>query len=180
MVCVPASATATATSDPSRICDLHHSSRQRWILNPLSEAGDQTRNLVVPSRIRFCCATTGTAQPPLSLASPEIWVKLCPNPCWHYTASVFPTTPGPYWPLRSPCIPWSLEDGPSFNLWAISIASSVGCFLVDCWFFSRMCRNTLYSRKGHEAFLFYVISMFLEGLACLLTYELVFILKVMI
>ena len=32
--------TATATSDLSRICNLHHSSRQRWILNPLSEAGD--------------------------------------------------------------------------------------------------------------------------------------------
>ena len=31
-------ATATATSDLSRICDLHHSSRQRQILNPLREA----------------------------------------------------------------------------------------------------------------------------------------------
>ena len=30
---------------------LHHSSRQRWILNPLIEAWDQTRNLMVPSRI---------------------------------------------------------------------------------------------------------------------------------
>ena len=28
--------TATATSDPSRICDLYHSSRQHQILNPLS------------------------------------------------------------------------------------------------------------------------------------------------
>ena len=27
-----------ATPDPSQICDLHHSSRQHWILNPLSEA----------------------------------------------------------------------------------------------------------------------------------------------
>ena len=31
---------ATATWDRSRICNLHHSSRQRQILNPLSEAGD--------------------------------------------------------------------------------------------------------------------------------------------
>ena len=31
---------ATATPDLSRICDLHHSSRQHWILNPLSEAKD--------------------------------------------------------------------------------------------------------------------------------------------
>ena len=26
--------------DPSHICDLHHSSRQRWVLNPLSAARD--------------------------------------------------------------------------------------------------------------------------------------------
>ena len=45
-------ATVTATWDPSRICDPHPGSRQRWILNPRSEARDQTRNLMVPSRIR--------------------------------------------------------------------------------------------------------------------------------
>ena len=33
---------ATATSDPSCVCDLHHSSRQRQILNSLSEVSDQT------------------------------------------------------------------------------------------------------------------------------------------
>ena len=32
-------ATATAMPDLSRVCELHHSSQQRWILNPLSEAG---------------------------------------------------------------------------------------------------------------------------------------------
>ena len=37
---LPAYATATATSDPSHICDLHHSSQQYRILNPLSEARD--------------------------------------------------------------------------------------------------------------------------------------------
>ena len=44
----PASTTATATPGPSRVCDLHHSSWQRWILNPLSEARDRTCNLMVP------------------------------------------------------------------------------------------------------------------------------------
>ena len=52
--------TATATLDPSRICDLHHSSRQCRILNPLSEGRDRTRNLNVPSQTRFLCAMTGT------------------------------------------------------------------------------------------------------------------------
>ena len=46
--------------DLSRVCNLHYSSRQCWIHNPLSEATDQTCNLMIPSRIRFCCATMGT------------------------------------------------------------------------------------------------------------------------
>ena len=53
-------AAATAARDPSRVCDLHHSSQQHRILNPLSEARDQTRNLIVPSQIHFCCATAVT------------------------------------------------------------------------------------------------------------------------
>ena len=39
---LPAYATVTATQDPSRVYELHHSSQQRQILNPLSEARDQT------------------------------------------------------------------------------------------------------------------------------------------
>ena len=46
-------ATATAMPDLSCVCDLHHSSQQRWILDPLSEARDSARNLMDPSRIRF-------------------------------------------------------------------------------------------------------------------------------
>ena len=44
--------TATATQDSSHVCDLHHSSWQCQILNPLSEARDQTCSLMVPSQIR--------------------------------------------------------------------------------------------------------------------------------
>ena len=46
---------SNARSEP--VCDLHHSSEQRRILNPLREARDGTHNLTVPSRIRFRCAT---------------------------------------------------------------------------------------------------------------------------
>ena len=37
---LPACTTATAMSDPSPVCDVHHSSRQRRIPHPLSEARD--------------------------------------------------------------------------------------------------------------------------------------------
>ena len=53
-------ATSLPTADPSRICDLHHSSQQRQILNPLSEARDRACNLMVPSQIHFHCTTKGT------------------------------------------------------------------------------------------------------------------------
>ena len=42
---LPAYTTVTATQDPNRICNLHHSSQQHWILNPLSEARDGTHIL---------------------------------------------------------------------------------------------------------------------------------------
>ena len=45
--------TATATSDPSRVWDPHHSPRQCQILNLLSKARNRTRNLMVPSLIYF-------------------------------------------------------------------------------------------------------------------------------
>ena len=47
-----AEARATAMQDPSLVSDLHHSSRQRRILNPQSKARDRTQNLMVPSGIR--------------------------------------------------------------------------------------------------------------------------------
>ena len=57
---LPVYTTATAIWDLSRVCNLHHSSWQRRILNPLSKARDQTRILKDTSQILFCCATIGT------------------------------------------------------------------------------------------------------------------------
>ena len=56
--------TATATGGPSYIFDLHHSSEQRRILNPVSEARDGIHNLMVPSQIINHWATTGTPRTP--------------------------------------------------------------------------------------------------------------------
>ena len=50
-------ATATATQDPSLVCDLHHSSQQHQILNLLGETRDRTRNLMDTSQLHFHCAT---------------------------------------------------------------------------------------------------------------------------
>ena len=48
---LPAYATTIATWDLCRICDLHHSSQQCWILNPLSKTRDRIRILKDPSQL---------------------------------------------------------------------------------------------------------------------------------
>ena len=57
---LPAYATATASQDLSCIGDLHHSSWQLQIPNPLSKTRDQTHILVDTSRVHFHWAMTGT------------------------------------------------------------------------------------------------------------------------
>ena len=59
---LPAYTTATATWDPSRICDLHHSSQQHQIPDPLSEARDRTHILRDTIQICFPCTTMGTSK----------------------------------------------------------------------------------------------------------------------
>ena len=61
---MPTYATATAMKVPSSVCNLHHSSRQRQILNPLSKARDWTCNLLVPSQTCFHCTTVRTPRVP--------------------------------------------------------------------------------------------------------------------
>ena len=58
---LPAYATATAMQDLSCLCDPYLSSWQHQILNPQSEARDQTHNLVVPSWILFPLRHNGTS-----------------------------------------------------------------------------------------------------------------------
>ena len=55
-------AAATGKQDTSHVCNLHHSSRQYQILNPMSKARDGTCILMDPSQVRFLRATTGTSR----------------------------------------------------------------------------------------------------------------------
>ena len=50
---LPACTATTATPDPRCVCDPHHSSRQCWILNPLSKAKGRARVLVDASQVHF-------------------------------------------------------------------------------------------------------------------------------
>ena len=50
---LPAYTTATATQDLSHVCDIDHSSRHCWSLNPLSEARDEICVLMDTSQISF-------------------------------------------------------------------------------------------------------------------------------
>ena len=58
---LPAYATAMATPDLSGVLDLHCSSWQHWILNPLSEARDQ---------IHILMDTSGLLNPPSHKGTP--------------------------------------------------------------------------------------------------------------
>ena len=57
---LPAYITATAMQDLSHVCNLHHSSWQCQILNPLSQARNWILILMVSSWVCYHWATTGT------------------------------------------------------------------------------------------------------------------------
>ena len=59
---LPAYTTATATQDLSHVCDLHHSSQHRWIINPLIKARNWIHILMDISWVCYCWTTTGTPQ----------------------------------------------------------------------------------------------------------------------
>ena len=80
---LPAYTTTTTTPDPSCICDLHHSSRQHWILNPLSKARDRTHVLMDPSQVHYCWVTTGTPRMWLLM-----WVKWRVKSCFQYGSNM--------------------------------------------------------------------------------------------
>ena len=66
---------ATATQDLSCLCDLHHSSQQCWIFNPLSEARDLTHILVVTSKVcNPLCYNRNSKEKPIVLTTEHNWI----------------------------------------------------------------------------------------------------------
>ena len=59
--------TAIAMQDQSHVRELHYSSQQCWIPNPVSKARDQTHILMDTSQIHFHCTTMG-------ILCPKVWV----------------------------------------------------------------------------------------------------------
>ena len=64
--------TATTMQDPSHVCDLHYSSWQCRILNPMCGARDRTNILKDPSQVRLCCITIGIPLPPFWSPKPPL------------------------------------------------------------------------------------------------------------
>ena len=81
--------TGTAMQDPSCICDLHHSSWQHWILDPLSEARDWTQILMDTSRVLNPLSHNRNISRTFSLSHTE---TLCPFDT--DSPSPFPPAPG--------------------------------------------------------------------------------------
>jgi len=87
--------TATAMQDLYNVCNLHHSSRQCWILNPLSEARGQTHILMDTSQICFWWVTMGTLRR-LYLTTILEKIRIQRNKwCWNNWAFIYQSQPQP-------------------------------------------------------------------------------------
>ena len=74
-----------SSARPERVWDLHYSSRQCRILNPLSEARNRTCVLIDTSWVCFCCTTTET---------PRWKAAQVGSHCCHWEQLQFGTFPG--------------------------------------------------------------------------------------
>ena len=82
---LPAYTTATARRDPSHICELHHSSWQCWILDPMSKARNRTCILTDTSQILFHCTLRELLSFSFTMAFPQETYSFCSIKQWCYT-----------------------------------------------------------------------------------------------
>ena len=111
---LPACTTATLMWDPSHVCSLHHSSRQRQILNPLSQAKLRIKPATSWFLVGFVnhWATTGT---PLVVVL--ICISLIISDVEHFSCACWPSVHFPWKNVYS-------------GLWPIF---PLGDWLFCCW-----------------------------------------------
>ena len=121
---------ATETQDLSRVFDLHHSSQQHQIFNPLSKARDQTCVLTDTGWVHYRWAMTGILPPGFKTKMPQIsaiWIcslniRLPIVSIYHFPDHSQSHPPGcwpsalSFWASASPCL--------SFHLFSLHFASS--------------------------------------------------------
>ena len=115
-------ARATEMPDPSRICDLHHSSRQCRILNPLSETRDWTPVLMNTSGVRYHCTTIEILKGAFSFRIKMACLSLCrflfcpPRVGWWIS---WLTRYRDHWPIVWPSSPCKSRLGTTVGGWAV-------------------------------------------------------------
>ena len=80
---LPANTTATAIQDASRTCDLHHSSQQCRILNPMSRARDRTHIFMDTRLVHNLLSHNGSFLNLLSLTADTQTIVFLFSPLFH-------------------------------------------------------------------------------------------------
>ena len=128
--------TATATPDPSHVCDLHHSSRQHQIPNPLNEARYQSSWILV----RFL-----TTEPQRELLQPFFYVfvpQIDTDSCYEpsarlergsqsWTRQALLPGPWPCWDGTAVCL-W-ICFSPNIVMWARKPLLCIPQWLCEFW-----------------------------------------------
>ena len=114
---LPAYITSTAMLELSFTCNLHCSSQQHQILNPLSKARDRTCILMNTSQICFCWATMGT---------PSLHIK--------FWCVVFPPSFVSRWYLISFLTPLVVQEY-VIRLLKVILYCNLKSWTAEVWFF---------------------------------------------
>ena len=141
---LPTYTIATATWDPSHLCNLHHSSRQHQILHPLSGARDWTRNLMDTSQVHYPWAVTGRNSPwlwfSMALVSSQffLWAKWLQHLSTDVQMSVSQTSGTRHSSSQFP-LSWAKETFDKCSFFSfmriMSLTTCELCFSTPLWFF---------------------------------------------
>ena len=188
---LPAYTTATATQDPSQICELHHSSQQLWILNPLREARDRTRNLMVPSQMISTAPgheSTGAAKATkwlvCTFSRRRCWTSKPRGPVFKYlqgdkSTAILSCTPMHLNPTLRSCLDTALTQS---WMWSLGFSNSLkyestSLWLQDSCSFPGQELVFVFVFLWHVIVLLYKLVIYLHFSSLLIDYKLFFFLS---